>query len=392
MSGLYAVTTLAICGAVVAGMALALLGRFKLALARRLDVGDPLVHLPLMGLYVAAIPLTIIGGFLVDRWGVRPVMILGSVALALSLLGLGAPLNRLRAAGAFLIATFGVGALAAGSIVLMPRAFFGVGEAAASLQVGTVFFAMGGLFAPTLCDILLDAIGPRRSLAVLAFLALFPAFAAALPTRDQLYLEGTSAPALLGILTDSDLMLAGLVLFFYAPLEAAVSIWTAAHLDQPENGRTAGGLLILFWIGFLAARLVVGVVEHAGWIGDGRAGSLLVLPALLAAVLLGNLSGAGPRGGVRTAMIFLGVALGPIFPTLLAMSFRLPGPDQAGGTGTSYGLLFAAGAAGSGILAPVLSRAVRAERVQLSWRVPIFLALALTVVALAFILVTGRAS
>src|SRR5436305_2038854 len=99
MSGEQAVTALAISGAFVFGLVLALLGSLKLALARRVDLGERRVGVLLLTLNVALIPMMLLAGVLLDAWGARAVLILGSVLLALALLGHGGRRASGRVAG-----------------------------------------------------------------------------------------------------------------------------------------------------------------------------------------------------------------------------------------------------------------------------------------------------
>jgi fucose permease len=231
MSGVQAaVTALAISGAFVFGLVLALLGSLKLALARRVDLGGRRVGVLLLTLNVALIPMMLLAGVLLDAWGRRPVMILGSVLLTLALLGLSARPAYGRALLAVLGVGLGAAALSVASVVLMPRAFFGVPETVASLNVGTVFIALGALVTPALTDVLLESVGLRRTLALLAFVCLVPAFVAALPAGADL---GAPQPrGVAEVFGTPDVWLAGLVFFFYAPLEAAVSLWATTYLAR----------------------------------------------------------------------------------------------------------------------------------------------------------------
>jgi fucose permease len=139
---------------------------------------------------------------------------------------------------------------------------------------------------------------------------------------------------------------------------------------------------------FLVSRLGVGLLQHAGHLGDGWGPWLLVVPALLAAVVLGNLAGTVNPANARLGLMLLGLFLGPIFPTLLGMVFRTPGLHEA--QGTAYGVLFAGGSVGTLVLAPLIGAAVRRGAPQAALRVPMLLALVLTAAALLFSLLTGH--
>jgi hypothetical protein len=107
---------------------------------------------------------------------------------------------------------------------------------------------------------------------------------------------------------------------------------------------------------------------------------LLVLFALLAAVILGNMSGTARPRNARMGLLYLGFLLGPIFPTLVAMLFKQHPQAQ----GTAYGLMFAVGSLGSLLLAPVIGTSARRRNVQAALRIPMLLALLLTATALVF--------
>jgi fucose permease len=375
MAGMQAVTAVTISGALVFGMMLALLGSLKLALAKRLDLGEGRVGSLLSALNLALIPMMLLSGVLIDRWAVRGVLIAGSVVLALAVFSLSVRLSYPRAFAALLLAGLGGAAVSAASVVLMPQAFF-PGEECASLNLGFVFFALGALVTPALTDVLLRAVGLRGTVALIAFLCLVPAFVAAVAPVDV-----QQKADLQGLVGHESLWLAGLVFFLYAPLEASISVWATTWLTDLGHGeRRAAWLLSGFWAMFLASRLLVAVLQHLRYLTPGWDAWVLVLPSLLAAVVLGNLAGSGRRGSARVGLLLLGFLLGPILPTLVGRVFR----DFPGETGTAYGTLFAIGSTGSLVLAPLIGASARRHTVQSALRIPLLLALLLTAAALVF--------
>jgi hypothetical protein len=387
MSGTLPVTALAISSAVVCGTALALLARLKLTLARRELFGGPTPDgaLRVWALNLAFVPLMFFAGLLCDFWGLRPVMLFGSAILAVSLFALAGTPTFARAVAAVLGAALGASCLATASLVLMPHALFGEDETTASLLVGTVFFALGALVASTLADVLFRTIDQRRALAVLAFLCLVPAFFAPLIEAPYLDFAASNAPRL-ALFGGLDVWLAALVFFFYAPLEAAISLWAATYLTTDEEGRPRGRwILPSFWALLLSSRLLAGLAGHAGLWGDGNAGWLLVLPALLTAVALGNLAGVSKGGGL--SVLVIGFVLGPILPTLLAMLFLCPTLKHTHAPGLACGALFAAGSAGSALFAPLLAPRPEQRPLHVAVRWPLALSLLVLVAAVAFALV-----
>jgi fucose permease len=373
-----AVTAVTISGAFVFGMVLALLGSLKLALAKRLDLGEARIGGLLSALNLALIPMMLLNGVLIDLWGVRGVMALGSVVTALAIYSLALQPTYARAFTAILLAGLGGAGLSTASIVLMPQAFPPL-QSAAALNLGNVFFALGALITPVLADVLLRTLEFRRTVSLLALLCLVPAVACVLPGNLSLT-EQASRSTLQGLIESPLLWLAGLVFFFYAPLEGSLSIWATTYLTELGHGEhRAAWLLSGFWTTFLASRLLAAFALHRlpeTW----NPWWPMVLLALLAAVVLGNISGTARPRRARLGLLVLGFLLGPIFPTLVAMLFRWHPQAQ----GTAYGLMFAIGSLGSLILAPVIGASARRRNVQTALRIPMLLALWLTAAALLF--------
>ena len=85
MSDYQAVTAVTVSGAIVFGMVLSLLGTIKLGLARQFDLSGRRVSGLLATLNLTLIPMTILGGYLVDRWSPRSVLLLGSLVTTTAL-------------------------------------------------------------------------------------------------------------------------------------------------------------------------------------------------------------------------------------------------------------------------------------------------------------------
>jgi fucose permease len=383
MSGMQMVTAATVGGALIFGMTLALLGRLKLALAQRAHQGDAHVRRILLALNIALVPLVFLSGILVDIYGPRSILVAGSALLAVALVSLSMRPTYPHAFASLLLAGFGASALGTASTVMMPHALFPSEETTASLNLGYVFIALGALLTPVLTDILLDKLELRRTLAVLALLALIPGFLGVLPGGGHWHIaEKSGNPSTL--FAEPLCWLAALVLFFYAPLEAAISLWTFTLLaEREQDEREATGLLTGFWAAFMASRLLGALAEHLDWLSEGWNRILIVVPPLLAAVMLGNLAGASHAARPRTGLILLGLLLGPVLPTLLSLLFHSAPAAQ----GTAFGFVFAAGSLGSLVLAPLVTVRSRPP-LQAALRLPIFFALLVTATALVLGLMT----
>lgn len=386
MAGMQTVTVATIGGALVFGMTLALFGRLKSAVAQRQAVSFVASsHREMRALHIVLIPLVLLSGVLLDLYGARTILVVGSVMLSVGLVALSLRTTYPHVLIAILLAAFGASAVGTASTVLMLRAFFVPEETSASLNLGYVFIALGALLTPVVTDILLETINPRRTLSVFALLSLMPAFLGVLPSWEH-GLVAERPGNLATLLAEPAPWFAAFVLFFYVPLEASISLWTFALLNERrQDERAAAGLLYGFWGAFLASRLLAAFVLHIEYLTDWWDRCLIVAMPLLAAVLLGNLTGASPRERPRTGLILLGLLLGPVLPTLLGLIFRAA-PDEKG---TTYGLAFAAGSLGSLLLAKFMTP-LSASRSPLSaLRLPIFLALLVSATALVLGLIVA---
>jgi fucose permease len=384
MTGSWSVAVVTCTAAFVFGMLVALLGSVKLKLAERLHIGEGRIGGLLGALSLALIPMMLVSGLLIDALGVRFVLIVGALLAAVAVFGL--TLRRSYAAALACVLVLGAGSacLSTASVVLMPLAFFGQHGLPASVNLGYVFVALGALMMPTLADLLLRTLGFHKTLSLLALVCLIPAVSALIFWPSDL-----SAPAektdLWGVLGSMPILLAGVAFLFYAPLEFAVSTWGSTYLtvEQGYSEGRAAWIMSFFWLAFLVGRVLVTLLFHSGRLEPERAPWAIFILAVAAAAMMGNLAGSGKPRSAAWGLIALGLALGPIFPTLVAVALRA----APNGHGTAYGAMFAVGSLGSAALAPLLGLLARGKSVMRALRLLAPLALLLVVAALALIVV-----
>src|SRR5262249_18181485 len=147
-------TVVTVAAAVVFGMVLALLGSLKLAMAKRLGLGEGDVSGLFVALNLALIPVVILAGMATDLGGVAWTLVLGSMATSIGLFSLGWRPTYGGVLGALLMAGLGSAGVSTASMVLMPKAFFGPRLITASVSLGMVFIALGALMTPPLMALL----------------------------------------------------------------------------------------------------------------------------------------------------------------------------------------------------------------------------------------------
>jgi fucose permease len=390
MSDLQALTVVTISAAILFGMVLALLGSLKLALARRLHIGEGRVGGLIAALNLALIPMMLFCGLLVDLLGIQFILLLGSVFTALALFSIGVSPTYRRAMVSTFVAGLGAAGLCSGAIVLMPHAFYDYGTTvnlSPALNLGHVFIALGALITPALVDVLLGLLSFRRVMILLGILALVPGILSFVLLGQDLLdkhpvLQGQRAfPTLVGP-NVSHLGMAALVFFFYAPLEAAIAVWTTTYLtEHGSNEHEAAWLLSGFWTMFMLSRLMVAFVRPQ----PGYDPWIIALAALAAAAMLGNLASTASGTIGRFGILLLGFSLGPIFPTLIGIIFR----DFPNERGTAHGVIFAVGSAAGLLLGPIMGMRMQ-KGSQSVFAIPLALSLGLLLSAVIFAIVVGR--
>jgi hypothetical protein len=374
------VTLLTLASCLSAGLFTGLLAYLKLALARKPDTAPRLaMWLPALNLAIAL--LMGAAGTMADTFGIRAAVVGGSAlaGLGLAWLGLGGPQGR--SPYPLLVATLGACTVYVCALRLMPPGLLGRHETAASINLGLVYIAVTGLMAPPLFELLRAGMGFRGALTILGLLAASPLFLSfRVPEAD---LAPPGAVSLVGLASDPHVWAAGLVFFVYAPLEAFIGVWATSYCESHDGAPGAASWwMAWFWIAMSASRVVMALVMHVATIPELYQLSFLVIPALLAAVCLGNMSGSARYSQAMTGLILLGVCLGPVLPMLLSILAVMKG--TASGPATAFGILFACGALGSLIFSPLVDWSTREKNLEAGLRIPLFLALALTVTSLFF--------
>jgi FHS family glucose/mannose:H+ symporter-like MFS transporter len=378
----HALIPVTIAGAFTVGMILALLGSIKLSLAQRLGMDETRVGGLLSALNLALIPMMLVSGIFVDQIGLRGVLVTGSLLAALAVFALAMTRRYTAAFMAILFAGAGGACISTAAVKLMPAAFWEQSPAA-SLNLGNVFFGLGALITPTLAELLTRTVGFRRSLGLLAVLCLAPALAVALaPAQAFAGFASPQAGSLDDVLASPVLWLVALAFLLYSPIEGALGTWTTTYFrDLGFRERSAALLLSGFWLTFMAGRLLIGFLQQTILPGDSE-GPVIVALALLSAVVLANLAGTHYRTSAAWGILLTGALLGPIFPTIVGILFKRFPVER----GTAYGAMFAIGATGSAIVAPLIGAYARRRSVRAALRIPTIVALLLAGATMALAL------
>jgi len=262
-------------------------------------------------LYLPQIVMVFLAGPLIDRFGKRPVLVVGFLLSAAALLGV-AYAPTYASLGALLV-VLGLGGCSAmsASNTLIPDLY--PENPSSALNLGNIFFGLGAIFFPGLVALLTERLGLTptlwliaalvASVALVAFLETFPPAGAA---------GGFDWVEARRVALDPVVILLGWVLFFYSTLEISTAGFARTFLVQefsatPQASKT---ILTVFWVALMLGRLA------ASQIVKSVRGPRLVLAASVGAVAGLTLLAVAPNVVVATlGIVICGLSYAPVFPT-----------------------------------------------------------------------------
>jgi len=312
---------LTVTGALLAGL---LLPVFPVMAARHRDQG----RIPWSS--VLFVPALLAAGLATDWVGGRQTVFIGSLLAGALVMNLS---RSQETSGLFpgVLLACGEACLAIGTAVVMPEAFT-ADNPTASLNLGMLFVALGGLLGGVLCRLWPDWRLPGRLSITIALACLLPAILAAMTGQTERLAGGSSRGVNPGII-----VAAALVLALIYPLEALAGSWS----QEDSSTQTLAHRGLAFALAFLSSRLLFAYLCDSGVVPRGTEAWAWILLALAAAVLLGNMAGETlPQRSLAFAA--LGLLLGPLQPTLLGILFDSINPAERG---SAAGFVLAAGAA-----------------------------------------------
>lgn len=331
----------------VAGMCHALLGSVKVPLARKLDIDEARVGGLVSVFGFTLIPMVLAIGFLVDLLGKQVVLSGGFVLVIVSLI----LFSQLKGYGLALLAVLILGtgwsALVNVLNVTSPPAFLPPEDVKSGLRMayamnmGDFIFGMGAFLTPMFVAMLIPRIRLDRTFLVLALFAVVPLVLGLGVHWDRLAtVSKESVAGGLGILLSNPVVwLCCLAFFCHVPVEAAVATWaTTLMTDKGVDERRASSLLSVFWLTFMSSRLITALTLPKG--------ADMLLITILALLCVGFTLGiAFSRSASFTCatIVFAGLVLGPIFPTLIGILLSNVQPSLHGRV---VGLFFCIGGIG----------------------------------------------
>jgi MFS transporter, FHS family, glucose/mannose:H+ symporter len=372
---LMAVFTLAVC--------FIILGAVSVELMDSLDIDEGRFGTLAMGLFLTSCVVQLIIGPLVDKLGYKPIAILGFVVTAASLFLLAFAVNFGTALLACVL--LGVGAMSLNTVgnTLIPIVLFEGKDPARASNFGNGFFGLGYVLTPFLFVLFLNSLklSYSTSLSLLGGLVvvfLLFALGAEYPRVSTGY-KFSMAFKLLG---QPAVLLAALALFCYMSLEITMGTWIRSLMEQifggganPRAAFHAGMVLSLFGAAMMLGRFLSSTIKNLTAIG----GRLILVMSLVSAGAVVLMIVADSPALAIAAIVIMGLAFAPIFPTIVGITFA---KFEAGLYGSIFGIIFAIGLLGGTFVPKMIGNLSVGSSVQRSLPIAAAMAGLLFIIAL----------
>lgn len=276
---------------------------------------------------------SIVFGPMVDRYGYKGMLLLGTLLIAIGLEGIAfvSSMNMLRIAIALI--GFG-GGIVNGATNAMVADLSSEGKAS-NLNLLGVFFGIGAVGVPFLLATMGGRFSDSTLIATVGALVIIPIlFVAITPFPAPKHAQGFPIAAAGRLIGEPLLLLMAFMLFLESGMEIAVGGWTSTFVKEELSVGPQTALIVLsfYWLGMMVARMVLGTLFRATppvrmmytCIAIGVIGSLLLLTT--SDVVLATFG-----------VFMLGVGFATTFPTVLGFV----GERYALLSGTAFSLVIA---------------------------------------------------
>ncbi|MFC1541826.1 sugar MFS transporter [Candidatus Latescibacterota bacterium] len=360
------------------GIAFSILGALKLELVKSLNIDDSQFGKLISVLMFTSIFVVLTFGPIVDMFGYKPVAITGF------LLGFVAVFMLISAksygAAVFSCILLGIGAMCMNlGNTLIPMVLFDGQNAPAALNLGNVFFGLGAFLTPFLIAMLLSRMGYKTTGRILATIIIIPVIFAIIATYPALDKTGdTIAGAIgsaFGLLANPVVIVSGLALFCYIGLEVSMGGWLSTYASSIGFSDKAANIVLSgFWVSLMIARLITSqmVTPENG---------VLVIGALsaVAAVAIGLMVVSKSKVAAAVCVMLTGLAFGPIFPTIVGVTFAKTAETVHG---SAFGIIFALGLLGATTIPAAIGYYSKGMTIQKSLKIAMAAACILFIIAI----------
>jgi MFS transporter, FHS family, glucose/mannose:H+ symporter len=360
------------------GVVFSLIGSVKLKLTEVLGIDDAKVGGLISTLMFTSIIMVLAVGPLVDAFGHKPIVVAGFALSGASIFLIGFAKSYKQAVLACVLLGLGGMCINAVGNTLLPKVLFDGQNAPAALNLGNAFFGAGAFVTPLIIGLLIRKLSFPATISVIALCLLLPVFVALITTSyPELPAGGFDLGQAIGLLGKGIILVAALALFCYVALEASMGGWITTYLhDTGYSPASANSLLSGFWIALMVARL-----GSVGLIDAERGAVFITVLAVVAVVGIALMIAAKGKGLSAVAVMLVGLAFGPIFPTIVGVTFS---KVDASLHGSAFAIIFAVGLLGASTIPAAIGIYSKGKTIRKS--LVIALVTAVILVALGYML------
>jgi fucose permease len=321
-----------------------ILGSVSVELMDNLGIREDAFGSLVMGLFLTSCIVQLFIGPLVDKFGHKPLAILGFATAggSLFLLAFASEFSTAMVASILL----GIGAMSLNTVgnTLIPAVLYEGKDPARASNFGNVFFGIGYVLTPLLFTFFLQKLSYGGAVSIMGVLMIvFLIFS--LTTSYPNIPSGFKLSMAFGLLKKSAVLIGVLALFFYLSLEITMATWGKPLMTElfgggKEASSNAGIVLSFFGVTLTIGRFIASRIKNLTAIGARMiiVLSLVSVLSILVMILTEN--------SVLAVVAFLlaGLVFGPIFPNVVGVTFAR---FDSRLHGSIFGIIFAFGLLGS---------------------------------------------
>jgi fucose permease len=325
-----------------------ILGSISVELMAALNIDAGRFGSLVMALFLTCCIVQFIIGPLVDKFGYKPIAILGFVVTSGSMFLLAfAPSYDLVRLACILL---GIGAMSLNTVgnTLIPVVLFRGTDPARASNLGNAFFGLGYVLTPLLFVLFLKTMKLSYSASVSIIGGLVIIFLIfALATTFPKVATGYKFSMAFKLLGKGAVIIAALALVCYMSLEITMATWVKPLMAEILGGSEVAGAaakaglaLSLFGVAMMAGRFLASTMKNLTAMG---AKVISVMSLISVVAIVGMIVTKSPALALA-AILLAGLAFAPIFPTIVGVTFAKFEPSLYG---SIFGIIFAIGLLGA---------------------------------------------
>jgi fucose permease len=368
------------------GISFIIIGAISEELKRDLAITNAEIGNLISALFLTSVIMQLIIGPMVDRFGHKPLAVVGFFVASLSMF----LIADASSFGMALLASIllGIGAMCLNTVgnTLIPVVLFDGKDPARASNFGNAFFGLGYVITPLLFSLFAAlVVAYQTGVYVLAGILLV-FLLAAVGTNFPRVSTGYRFSMAFKLLGHGAVLVAALALFCYISLEISMATWSKPYMTElfggshnPDAVANAGLILSIFGAAMMVGRFLTSTIKNLTAMGV----KLIALMALIAAfaILLMILT-QDPTLAI-VAVVLTGLAFAPIFPTIVGVTFA---KFEPGLYGSIFGIIFAVGLLGATFVPQIIGSLSTGATVQQS----LLIVLAMAVILFVISLIMGR--